>query len=135
MVEIVEIKFRKSGKLYYFDPAGLKLSPGDSIIVETARGVEIGEVVSANKQIDESKLVSPLKPVIRKATEKELKHAETNKLKEKEAYKICVEKIQKHNLEMKLIDVQYAFDNSKLLFYFSSINNTAISPIVNTDTL
>ena len=120
MVEIVEIRFRKSGKLYYFDPAGLKLLSGDSIIVETARGVEIGEVVSANKQIDESKLVSPLKPVIRKATEKELKQAEANKLKEKEAYKICVEKIQKHNLDMKLTDVEYTFDQSKILFYFTS---------------
>ncbi len=120
MVEIVEIRFKKNGKLYYFDPAGLELKPGTSIIVETARGIEIGEVVSGNKQIEESKIISPLKPVMRIATEKELKQAEANKEKEKDAYKICLEKIQKHKLEMKLIDVEYTFDQSKILFYFTS---------------
>ncbi len=120
MIEIVEIRFKKNGKLYYFDPAGYKLRAGTAIIVETARGIEIGEVVSGNKEIDDSKIVSPLKPVLRVATEKEIQQAETNKEKEKEAYKICVEKIQKHNLEMKLIDVEYTFDQSKILFYFTS---------------
>ncbi len=120
MVEIVEIKFKKNGKTYYFDPAGLTLSAGTSIMVETARGIEIGEIVCANKKIDESKIVSPLKPVLRIATESELKQAEENKQKEKEAFKICVEKIEKHNLDMKLIDVEYTFDQSKILFYFTS---------------
>lgn len=120
MVEIVEIRFKKNGKLYYFDPAGLQLKPGVSIIVETARGIEIGEVATGNKKIEKEKIVSPLKPVIRIATEKELKQAEENKEKEKEAFKICVEKIEKHNLAMKLIDVEYTFDQSKILFYFTS---------------
>ncbi len=120
MVEIVEIKFKKNGKAYYFDPAGLKIKKGTAIMVETTRGIEIGEVVAENKKIDESKIISPLKPVLRIATEDEIKQAEENRKKEKEAFKICVEKIEKHKLDMKLIEVEYTFDQSKILFYFTS---------------
>ncbi len=120
MVEIVVVKFKKSGKLYYFDPAGLKISRGTYVVVETARGVELGVVTSPNKEINEESVVSPLKPVLRIATEKDIETAKNNEQKEKEAFKICLEKIAARKLDMKLVDVEYTFDQSKILFYFTS---------------
>ena len=120
MVEIVVVKFKKSGKLYYFDPAGLKIPRGSYVVVETARGVELGVVTSPNKEINDESIVSPLKPVLRLATEKDLETAKNNEQKEKEAFKICLEKIAARKLDMKLVDVEYTFDQSKILFYFTS---------------
>lgn len=120
MLEIVGIRFKEVGKVYYFDPNGLKFQKGDKVIVETARGVECGEVTIENREISEEELVSPLKPVIRAATEEDLKIVEENRLKEKKAYAICEEKIANHGLEMKLVDVEYTFDNNKILFYFTA---------------
>ncbi len=120
MVEIVVVKFKKSGKLYYFDPAGLKIPRGSYVVVETARGVELGVVTSPNKEINDESIVSPLKPVLRLATEKDLEIAKQNEQKEKEAFKICLEKIAARKLDMKLVDVEYTFDQSKILFYFTS---------------
>ena len=120
MVEIVVVKFKKSGKLYYFDPAGLKIPRGSYVVVETARGVELGVVTSPNKEINDENIVSPLKPVLRIATEKDLETAKNNEQKEKEAFKICLEKIAARKLDMKLVDVEYTFDQSKILFYFTS---------------
>ena len=120
MVEIVVVKFKKSGKLYYFDPAGLKIPRGSYVVVETSRGVELGVVTSPNKEINDENIVSPLKPVLRIATEKDLETAKNNEQKEKEAFKICLEKIAARKLDMKLVDVEYTFDQSKILFYFTS---------------
>lgn len=120
MPEIIGVRFREAGKVYYFSPAGLEFDMGEKVIVETARGVECGEVVIARKEISEEELTSPLKPVIRSATEKDMKIIEQNRLKEQEAFKICEEKIAKHDLKMNLIDVECTFDNNKLLFYFTS---------------
>ena len=116
MIEI----FKKSGKLYYFDPAGLKIPRGSYVVVETARGVELGVVTSSNKEINDENIVSPLKPVLRIATQKDLDTAKANEQKEKEAFKICLEKIAARKLDMKLVDVEYTFDQSKILFYFTS---------------
>ncbi len=120
MAEIIGVRFKEVGKVYYFDPLDNKLEKGDMVIVETARGVECGEVATPNKIIDEAELVHPLKPLVRIATEDDLNRLAKNKLKEQEAYKICEQKIKKHNLEMKLVDVEYTFDNSKILFYFTA---------------
>lgn len=120
MTEIVGVRFRTAGKIYYFDPKGISFSRGEHAIVETARGVEYGFVVMGNRETEDEKIVQPLKEVIRKANaEDDQQHLE-NEAKEKEAYKICQEKIQKHHLEMKLIDVEYTFDSSKVLFYFTA---------------
>ena len=120
MKNIVGVRFRKPGKIYFFDPKNLKIENGANVIVETANGEEFGEVAIINRLIPENKIVTPLKPVIRIATQKDIKHHQENKQKEKEAYDICLEKIKKHNLDMKLIDVEYKFDNSKILFYFTA---------------
>ena len=120
MTEIIGVRFKNSGKVYYFDPEGKKYEKGKSVIVETARGVEMGEVAIANKMSDDENIVSPLKPVLRAATEKDFKQAEENVQKEKDAFKICNEKIEKHKLDMKLVDVEYTFDQNKILFYFTS---------------
>lgn len=120
MQEIVGIKFKKIGKIYFFDSNGIKLKKGQSAIVETARGIELGEVAVENRGVDENKIVAPLKPVIRVATEEDEKIYEENEKKSSEAYNICVEKIAEHNLDMKLVDVEYTFDNTKLLFYFTA---------------
>lgn len=120
MQEIVGIRFKKTGKIYFFDSKGIKLKKGDSAVVETARGIELGEVAIENKAIEESKIVAPLKPVLRCATEEDKKSYEQNEKKAKEAYKICEEKIAFHKLDMKLVDVEYTFDNTKLLFYFTA---------------
>ncbi len=119
-VEIVGVRFKKTGKVYYFDPKELKLGAGDCVIVETARGLEYGEITIANKVIDSREIVSPLRPVIRVATEEDRSHHELNLEKEVEAFNVCLEKIEAHKLEMKLVDVEYTFDNGKLLFYFTS---------------
>jgi len=120
MVNVIGVRFRKAGKIYYFDPAGYDISVGDNVIVETARGIEYGHVVLAPRLVEEEKIVQPLKPVIRVATEEDDAVERLNKEKEKEAFKICLEKIKKHGLEMKLIDCEYTFDNNKVLFYFTA---------------
>ncbi len=120
MITVIGVRFRTAGKIYYFDPAGRKVKTGDHVIVETARGIEYGYVVLGNREVDESKVVPPLKPVIRMATAEDEAVETKNKNKEKEAFKICQDKIKKHNLEMKLIDGEYTFDNNKVLFYFTA---------------
>ncbi len=120
MTEVVGIRFKEVGKIYCFDPIGIQFEVGQRVIVETARGVECGMVATANQMVEEDTIVAPLKPVIRLATEDDLKKVEENKEKEKSAFKICEEKIEKHGLDMKLIDVEYTFDCGKILFYFTS---------------
>lgn len=120
MIQIIGVKFRKPGKVYYFDPTGFTIEKGDHVIVETARGVEYGTVVLGPKEVTDDKVVQPLKPVIRVATEADALVCELNEQKEKEAFQICLEKIEKHGLEMKLIDSEYTFDRNKLLFYFTA---------------
>jgi len=120
MASVIGVRFRYAGKIYYFDPAGIDLQLGEKVIVETARGIECGEVVQTVKEVEDSEVVAPLKKVIRKATEEDLEHVEDNKRRAKEAFGIFLEKIKKHNLEMKLIDVEYTFDNNKILFYFTA---------------
>ena len=120
MVKVIGVRFRKAGKIYNFDPAGLDVKKGDNVIVETARGVEYGWVVDDIKEIEEENVIMPLKPVMRVATKEDDKKAQENIEKEKKAYKICKEKIAKHGLEMKLIDTEYTFDNNKVLFYFTA---------------
>ena len=120
MNNIVGVRFRKPGKIYFFDPGYLKINQKDKVIVETSFGEELGEVAICKRSIPDSKLATPLKKVIRLATPKDLKHYEENKKKEKEAFKICEEKIKKYKLDMHLTDVEYKFDNSKILFYFTA---------------
>lgn len=120
MQEIVGVKFKKLGKIYFFNPNGLVLEKGQNVIVETARGIEYGEIAITNGRVTEEKIVAPLKDVIRVATEEDTKTFLENEKKSAEAFKTCEEKIQKHELDMKLIDVEYTFDNSKLLFYFTA---------------
>jgi len=120
MVRVTGIRFKKMGKIYYFDPGDLKLENGMHAVVETSRGIEYGLVVIASKDVSEDKIVSPLKKVIRIATPEDDKAVATNKKKEAEAMEICREKIEKHNLDMKLIDVEYTFDHNKILFYFTA---------------
>jgi cell fate regulator YaaT (PSP1 superfamily) len=114
------VRFRQAGKIYYFDPAGLDLDMGTHVIVETARGVELGTVLIPPKDIEDDKVIQPLKPVIRIATDEDDKTYENNREREKEAFAICKEKIIKHELEMKLVGAEYTFDNNKLLFYFTA---------------
>ena len=120
MTKIVGIRFRNAGKIYYFDPADFELEVPMHVIVETARGIEMGTVLIAPKEVEDDKVIQPLKPVIRIATEEDENTIESNKEKEKEAFKICKEKILKHELEMKLVDAEYTFDGNKLLFYFTA---------------
>ena len=120
MTKVIGVRFRTAGKIYFFSPGEFEIKQGDHVIVETARGVEYGRVVSAPKEVDDDSVVQPLKSVIRIATEQDEKTVEKNRQKEKEAFKICQEKIRKHKLEMKLIDVEYTFDNNKILFYFTA---------------
>ena len=120
MVEIVGVGFQKSGKTYYFDPVGQTFEKGDQVIVETARGLELGCVLIANSMVDEDKLVAALKPVERKATEEDLATYEENLAKRDDALKVCSEKIAKHELDMKLIDVEFMIDGTKIVFYFSA---------------
>ena len=120
MAKVIGVRFRKAGKMYYFDPAGFDINVGDNVIVETARGIEYGKVVLGLREIEDEKIIQTLKPVIRKATPEDDEIERRNKEKEKEAFKICLEKIKKHGLEMKLIDTEYTFDNNKILFYFTA---------------
>ena len=120
MVKIVGVRFRNAGKVYYFDPKGYKIKAGDHVIVETARGVEYGSVVGGVRNVPDDTIVQPLKAVIRVATPEDDARAQRNRDKEKDALKICQEKIIKHGLEMKLIDAEYTFDNNKVLFYFTA---------------
>ena len=120
MTEVIGVRFKQVGKIYYFSPNGVQMPVGEKVIVETARGIECGEVAISNREIDDEGIVKPLKTVIRVATEDDLKHIEENKAKEKKAFKLCLEKIEKHKLEMKLVDVEYTFDNNKILFYFTA---------------
>ena len=120
MTKVIGVRFRTAGKIYYFDPTRLEIKKGDHVIVETARGVEYGTVVGGIREVDDSKVVQPLKPVLRIATERDNEQEAANKGKEKEAFRICQEKIRKHGLDMKLIDAEYTFDNNKVLFYFTA---------------
>ncbi|MDR5659219.1 regulatory iron-sulfur-containing complex subunit RicT [Serpentinicella sp. ANB-PHB4] len=120
MVTVVGVRFKKAGKIYYFDPGTLKIDKGNFVIVETVRGVEYGEVVVGPKEISPNDIVSPLKNVIRIATEDDKKRNKSNKEKEQEAFNVCQEKVEKHNLDMKLTDVEYTFDNNKIIFYFTA---------------
>jgi cell fate regulator YaaT (PSP1 superfamily) len=120
MPEIIGVRFRSAGRIYYFDPCGNTLSKGDSVIVETSRGTECGDVMVANKHIEEEDFTQPLKPVLRRATEQDLEQVRQNLEREEFAMKICAEKVRKHNLEMKLIGAEYTFDKNKVLFYFTA---------------
>lgn len=120
MVDVIGVRFRPNGKIYYFAPGKFEVEVGQNVIVETARGVEFGSVVLGKRQITEERIISTLKPVIRIATEEDVRKQEENKKKSKEAFDICMEKIPKHGLKMKLIDCEYTFDNNKLLFYFTA---------------
>ncbi|HIR76221.1 MAG TPA: stage 0 sporulation family protein [Candidatus Choladousia intestinipullorum] len=120
MVKIVGVRFRNAGKVYYFDPKNYMIRPGDHVIVETARGIEYGTVTGGIRNVPDDAVVSPLKPVLRVATAEDDARAERNRRKEKEALRICQEKITKRGLEMKLIDAEYTFDNNKVLFYFTA---------------
>ena len=120
MAEVVGIRFKEVGKIYYFDPDSMKFKKGDKAIVETARGVECGEVAMENREVPEEEIVKPLKRIIRAATEADLKIVAENREKEKKAFDICEQKIRAHKLEMKLVDVEYTFDSSKILFYFTA---------------
>ena len=120
MVTVIGVRFRSGGKVYYFGPGELNIKSGEHVIVETARGVEYGYVVLGNREIEDGKVIQPLKSVIRMATAEDDAREENNRKKEKDAFGICQEKIRKHGLEMKLIDVEYTFDNNKILFYFTA---------------
>lgn len=120
MAKIVGVRFKKAGKVYYFDPDNMEIEINSHVVVETARGIEYGQVAISNREICDNRIVTPLKKVIRAATERDKKHALENEQKEKEAFDICLDKIEKHNLGMKLIDVEYTFDNNKILFYFTA---------------
>ncbi|MBE7030639.1 MAG: stage 0 sporulation protein [Ruminococcaceae bacterium] len=120
MVDVVGVRFKKMGKVYYFDPGDLSPERDDNVIVETSRGVEFGTIVMPRKAVDDSAVVQPLKKVIRPATERDCEKVEQNREKEKEAFRVCQEKIREHGLEMKLVDVEYTFDHNKILFYFTA---------------
>lgn len=120
MVNVIGVRFRRAGKVYFFDPSGYDIKQGDNVIVETARGIEYGSVVLGPRDVEDDKIIQPLKPVIRQATDEDNAVEKKNKEKEKEAFSICLEKIHKHGLEMKLIDSEYTFDNNKVLFYFTA---------------
>ena len=120
MVEVVGVRFRTAGKIYFFDPKEFQVRSGDHVIVETARGIEFGSVVSERRQVKEKCIGDELKPVLRIATKEDEERAEKNREKEKEAYQICLEKIKEHNLDMKLVSTEYTFDNNKVLFYFTA---------------
>ena len=120
MTKVIGVRFRQAGKIYYFAPGKLPINQGDKVIVETARGVEFGSVVTGPKDVPDEEIMQPLKSVIRIATEEDKRIEEKNREKEKEAFDICLEKIRKHELDMKLINAEYTFDNNKVLFYFTA---------------
>lgn len=120
MIEVTGIRFKSVGKIYYFNAGNLVLKNGDNVIVETSRGIEFGTVVIAKKSVTDDEIVPPLKKILRKATDSDKRAMEENKQREKEAFALCQEKIRSHNLDMKLIDVEYTFDHNKVLFYFTA---------------
>ncbi len=120
MIKVTGVRFKNVGKVYYFSPNGLELKPKDKVIVETARGLECGEVTFSDREVADDEISGELKPVIRSATEKDLRTVEENKEKEKAAFDICLKKIAAHNLKMKLVDVEYTLDRNKILFYFTA---------------
>lgn len=120
MAEIIGVKFKDTGKVYYFDPAGIKVSQGQPVIVETVRGLECGECAVGNKEVEDEVLVKPLKSIVRVATAEDIKNVERNKEKEKKAFTICQEKIEQFGLDMHLLDVEYTFDGSKVLFFYTA---------------
>lgn len=120
MVKVIGVRFRTAGKIYFFNPGNFEIKQGDHVIVETARGIEYGTVVGAPREVEEEKVIQPLKSVLRIANKKDDEQEASNRQKEKEAFKICLEKIRKHGLQMKLIDAEYTFDNNKVLFYFTA---------------
>ncbi|MBE0067527.1 PSP1 domain-containing protein [Thermoanaerobacterium thermosaccharolyticum] len=120
MYTVVGIRFKKAGKIYYFDPGDLPVNVGDNVIVETARGIEFGEVVVGKREVDDNEIIAPLKMVLRIATDEDLEHYKENKDCEAEAFGVCMDMIKEHNLDMKLIDVEYTFDNNKIIFYFTA---------------
>jgi cell fate regulator YaaT (PSP1 superfamily) len=120
MTRVIGVRFRQAGKVYYFSPGKFNVKQGDQVIVETARGVEFGSVIVPPKEVPDEEVMQPLKPVIRIATEEDKRNEERNREKEKEAFKVCLEKIREHNLDMKLINAEYTFDNNKVLFYFTA---------------
>ena len=130
MTRVIGVRFRPAGKIYFFAPGKYNIHTGDKVIVETARGVEFGTVVTGQKDVEDDKITQPLKPVIRIATQDDIRKEEKNREKEKEAFGICLEKIRKHGLEMKLIDAEYTFDNNKVLFYFTADGRIDFSELV-----
>ena len=120
MVEVIGVRFRTAGKIYFFNPKEFQVKSGDHVIVETARGIEFGSVVSERRQVKEKCIGDELKPVLRIATKEDEERAAKNREKEKEAYKICLDKIKEHELDMKLVSTEYTFDNNKVLFYFTA---------------
>ena len=120
MTEIISVKFKENGRAYSFDPAGITAEIGESVIVETQNGTEMGTVSAANHEVDNGAIVKPLRKVLRKATEKDMARRDENKRKEKEAFGICEELVLAHKLDMKLVDVEYSFDSSKIVFFFTS---------------
>ena len=120
MTKVIGVRFRTAGKVYYFDPSDLTIKKGEHVIVETARGIEFGTVVAGVMEVADEKVVQPLKPVIRIANQRDVEQEASNREKEKEAFRICLEKIRSHGLDMKLIDAEYTFDNNKVLFYFTA---------------
>lgn len=120
MVKVVGVRFKRAGKIYYFNPEDKEINQDEYVIVETARGIEFGRCVVETKEVSENDIVSPLKSVIRKATKEDIKKHKENKEKEKDAFQICLNKIDEHKLSMKLIDVEYTFDNNKIIFYFTA---------------
>ena len=120
MIKVIGVRFKKAGKIYYFDPTDLAIEKGNYVVVETARGIEFGECVIGIKEVKEEDIVAPLKTVLRIASQEDINKHFENKSKEKEAFNICLNKIQEHNLTMKLIDVEYTFDNNKVIFYFTA---------------
>ena len=120
MAEIIGVRFKSAGKIYYFDPDGCQLEKGSRVIVETSRGVECGEVAVPNRQVEDKRITKPLKKLVRVATQEDLERAAENRAREKQAFQLCEEKIAKHKLNMKLVDVEFTFDNNKILFYFTA---------------
>jgi len=120
MAQIVGVRFKNNGKVYYFDPQNMTFEKGDFVVVETARGLECGEIAIANREVEDESIHQPLKAVVRKADEADIKRAEENEAKKQQAMKTCQQRIDAHKLDMKLVDVEYAFDNSKILFYFTA---------------
>ncbi len=120
MAEIIGVRFKNVGKVYYFDPHGKQIKLGEQVVVETARGIECGEVALENREIPDEEVVSPLKPVIRIANKEDLQRIKDNEIKSREAFETCNKKIEEHKLDMKLVDAEYTFDNNKILFYFTA---------------